>query len=124
MSVRMWTQLVTGLHRLTIVLALAVALVATGFAHRAPAPQDEALAFALANGATLADFCADDLGTGPHGGDCLACQITGSTDLPSSLGPLVALELAYQARIVAPRETRALVRVRDPAHAPQGPPAA
>lgn len=110
-------------QRLAITLALAVALIATGFAHRVPAPQDPALAFALANGATLADFCGDDPGTGAHGVDCLACQITGSA-VPPAPGPLVALELAFHAKVTAPRKTRALARILDPGHGPQGPPAA
>jgi hypothetical protein len=113
------------LHRLVLLVTLTVALVATGFGHRMPAPQDEALTFALANGATLADFCGDDIGgdgiRDPH---CLSCQIVGTADLPTGQQTLIDLNLAFVAATVAPRESRARARVLDPAHTPQGPPTA
>jgi hypothetical protein len=121
----MMTQALIRMHRLALLVTLTVALVATGFGHRMPAPQDEALAFALANGATLADFCGDDVdGDGVRDPHCLACQIAGAADLPSGTQSLIDLELAFVAATVAPRESRALARVLDPANAPQGPPAA
>jgi hypothetical protein len=124
-SMDMLCKAIMGLHRAVLIAAFSIALIATGFAHRMPSPQDEALAFALANGAALADFCGDKTGAGSKGGaDCLACQIAGSADLPVATGALIDLELAFVATVVAPREDQALRRILDPAHSPQGPPAA
>ncbi|MFN4194100.1 MAG: hypothetical protein ACK4FR_14305 [Tabrizicola sp.] len=121
----MLAQILIRAHRVVLLVLLSVALVATGFAHRMPAPSDEALAFLIANGATPADFCADDLGgdtaRDPH---CLACQIAGAADLPSPVRTRLDLELAFHAAVIAPQDTRALTRARDPAHRPQGPPVA
>ncbi len=111
--------------RLGLVLSLAIALSATGLAHHTPAQQSaaqvEALAFAAANGATLADFC----GGAPTAGQdrhCPACQITGTADLPPASLALVDLRLATAAPTLAPRQN-AVARVRDPSRSPQGPPA-
>ena len=43
--------------RVALFAALAVALVATGWAHRAPDVNVKVLAFLVANGATADDFC-------------------------------------------------------------------
>lgn len=121
----MLVRLVHTLHRVVLLAALTVALVGTGFAHRIAAPQDDALAFALANGVSLADICGDDLKGGIHAGtDCQACQITAAADLPPLTGVRVDLELAFQAAVVAPLEIRAALHQADPAHRPQGPPVA
>lgn len=113
-----------ALHRVALLVALTVALVATGFAHRVQADQEEALAFALQNGVSLSDICGD-MGKSLHPGtECQACQIAGAVDLPKLTGPRIDLELAFQAEVVAPREVRALVHPVDPAHRPQGPPVA
>lgn len=110
------------LHRLVLLACLAVALTATGFAHRVAGPQDEAMAFVLAMGALPADFCGDGPDGSPSGGSCLACQIAGAADLPPAAAALIDLDLAFVATVVAPRETRAAARVLDPGHSPQGPP--
>jgi hypothetical protein len=121
----MRTQMLLQLHRLALLVTLTVALVATGFAHRVPAPQDEAVAFALANGVPLADFCGDDLdGDGHRDTHCAACQVSGTASLPAAVDSLIDLDLAFVAHVVAPRESRALARVLDSANTPQGPPAA
>lgn len=113
------------LHRAVLLVALTVALVATGFAHRMPDLQDEALAFALQNGASAGDFCGEDPFKAAHGGaECQACHIAGTADLPPLTGAQINLELAFHAEVVAPREARALSRPTDPAHPPQGPPVA
>ncbi len=121
------------LHRAALFALVTLALVATGFAHRMPSVQDaaqeqaqvEALAFALATGASLADICGDDRGGASHGSaDCLACQITGTADLPPAARLLIDLDLAFHAAVIAPRETVALARAQGPAHQPQGPPVA
>ena len=107
------------LQRALFLVALTVALVATGFAHRTPSAADQSLALALANGATLEDLCAD--GDQHQGPGCLACQITGAADLPPVRGDLQKLELVFLATVTAPRESRTSPRVLDPANAPQGP---
>lgn len=113
------------LHRAVLLAALTVALVATGFAHRMPSAEDEALAFALQNGISLGEFCGVDPIKAVHGGtDCQACQIAGAADLPPLTGTRIDLELAFHAEVIAPRKVRALARATDPAHPPQGPPVA
>ena len=124
-SKAMLVRLVLSLHRVVLLAALTVALVGTGFAHRVAAPQDDALAFALANGISLADICGDDLDAGRHAGaECQACQIAGAADLPPLTGVRIDLELAFHAAVVAPREVRSILHAPDPAHRPQGPPVA
>jgi hypothetical protein len=115
----------SSLHRALVLLALTVALTATGFAHRMPSAQDGAVAFAIANGVTLADLCAGDLdGDGHRDPHCMACQIAGSADLPPATPGLIDLELAFVASVIAPSESRAVARVLDPSHTPQAPPVA
>ena len=102
-----------------------VALVATGFAHRMPSPDNRAMELALANGLTAADLCGDTSPGQPHADPhCLACQIAGAADLPPDLSGLQDLDLVFLATIAAPRESRLVARVLDPANSPQGPPAA
>jgi hypothetical protein len=125
----MFAKAVLTFHRALLLVALAVALTATGFAHRMPTAadgaEDSALAFALANGAQASDFCGNLPGSDRAGSlHCPACQITASVDLPPATGKLITLELAFHARVIAPRETRALRSILDPAHSPQGPPTA
>ncbi|MBL9050099.1 MAG: hypothetical protein JNK19_08310 [Tabrizicola sp.] len=113
-----------SLHRMALLAALTVALVATGFAHRMPAPQDETLAFALANGVTLADFCGDPEDGHARGRvHCPACQLTGSADLPGATGALIDLELAFLGADFVARNQPTPSRKLDPSHSPQGPPA-
>jgi hypothetical protein len=111
------------LHRGLILAALTIALVATGFAHRMPTQQDDALAFVIANGG-LSDICGEVPGDSHATADCLACQISGTADVPHQAQTLIDLELAFEAAVITPRESRALSRVFDPANRPQGPPVA
>lgn len=125
----MFAKAVHTFHRALLLVALAVALTATGFAHRMPTAadgmQDSALAFALANGAGASDFCGSLPGSDRAGSlHCPACQITASADLPPVTGKLITLELAFHAQVIAPRKTVALRSILDPAHTSQGPPAA
>jgi hypothetical protein len=118
-------KVLLNLHRVALLAALAVALVAAGFAHRMPQAQDDAVAYALANGLTLADLCVSDPdGDGHRSAPCAACQIAGSADLPPSTPGLIDLELAFVAQVIAPREGRAVATVLDPGHSPQAPPVA
>jgi hypothetical protein len=120
----MLVRMMITLHRVALFAALTVALMATGFAHRMPNAQDEAVAFALQNGVSLSDICGD-LGTGPHvGPDCEACRIAVAADLPPLTGTRIDLKLAVQAEVLAPRAAPTLVSAADPAHRPQGPPVA
>lgn len=121
----MLARMVLKLHRVVLLAALTVALVGTGFAHRISSPQDEALAFALANGVSLADICGGDLENGRHGAaECQACQIAGTADLPSLAGAPIDLDLAVHAAVVARVEFWSILQEPDPAHRPQGPPVA
>lgn len=119
-------RILVSLHRMALVAAIAIALVATGFAHRMPtAAEDAALAYALQNGITLSDLCGGDLGQSAHpGSDCQACQITGAAHLPPLTGDRIDVELAVHAAVVAPMEVKGAARTSDPAHRPQGPPVA
>jgi hypothetical protein len=122
---RMLAKAFLSCHRALVLLAVMVALTATGFAHRVPFAEDDAAAYALANGVPLADLCAGDLDDdGQRKASCLACQITGSADLPPASPGLIDLELAFVARVISPRESRAVATVLDPSHAPQAPPVA
>lgn len=122
----MLTQTLHQLHRLALLVTLAVALTATGFAHQIAGPdQAAAQAFALANGATAADLCGDGTFGDSHAdARCLACQIAGTADLPAKSGALADLEFAFLSRSPAPRESRAVARRLNLSHAPQGPPVA
>ena len=121
----MVTTALLRLRQAVLLMLLTVSLTATAFAHRMPSPDDGAVAFALANGLTLADLCAGDPdGDGMRDGHCPACQITATPGLPGPTPTLIDLELAFVLQIVAPRESRALARILDPARSPQGPPTA
>lgn len=119
----MLVKAVLSLHRALVLVVLAVALTATGFAHRMPVPQDGALAFALANGADASDFCGGTAGGDPAGGlHCLACQTTASADLPSVAGVRIDLALGVHADVIPARQAVTFRTIRDRAHPPQGPP--
>jgi hypothetical protein len=110
--------------RLALLALATVALVATGWAHRAPDNSDKVLAFMAATGATPADFCGD-VGGGPVADPlCQACQIAAGADLPTLAGVFLPQKLRPGPAPHGPFHGVAIVRVRDPAHAPQGPPVA
>lgn len=114
-----------NLRRMVLLAILTLALVATGFAHRMPDKNSQALELALASGLTAADLCGDAVPGSSHGKqDCQACQISGTADLPHGLGDLQDLDLVFLATITAPRESRLVARVLDPSNSPQGPPVA
>ena len=121
----MVVKALSSLHRVLLLLALTVALTATGFAHRMPTDQDGALAFALANGADASDFCG-----GAVGGDraktlhCPACQIMARGDIPPESTTMINMEFAFHAPVRAPRLALAFRSIQDPAHRPHGPPVA
>jgi hypothetical protein len=121
----MMRDAVLSLRRLMLLAVLTVALVATGFAHRLPSTDDAALsAYALAGG-DIAELCGDLDGDGlPDHGDCPACQIAGGADLPPASPTLRNADLAFVAQVVAPRESRAVRAVLDPARGLRAPPLA
>lgn len=112
------------LHRAVLLAVLTVALAATGFAHRMPSGQDEAVAFAAGTGVSLSDICGDAGKAALAGAECQACKISGTADLPPLTGARIDLELAFHAEVILTRVERALTHAVDPAHRPQGPPVA
>ena len=121
----MMRDAVLSLRRLVLLAVLSLSLVATGFAHRMPSTDDAALAAYAMSGGDLADLCGDLDGDGlPDHGDCPACQIAGSADLPPNALTLRDADLAFVAKVFAPRESRALRMVLDPARGLRAPPLA
>lgn len=111
------------LRRTVLLAVLTLALVATGFAHRAPTADETTLAAMTAAGATLADLCGELGQPGRHVDQlCQACQIAGGADLPPTAGGIVPADLVLRAASPAPRENRRVARVLDLARTPQGPP--
>jgi hypothetical protein len=108
--------------RIALTLALLFALAGIGFAHRAPQPDDAGkLAFLMAGG-TLADVCDEGDDAGMAGGDCPACHLPAVVMVPAVDLPVLVAELAFVAKVVAPRESRAARVVRDPGHGLRAPP--
>jgi hypothetical protein len=111
--------------RMAVLAVLTVALVATGWAHRAPAPSGDVLALMAATGATAADFCGDVGSAGRHGDAlCQACQISGGAGLPPLVAALAQLGLTPAPVLVHPGASGVIARVLDLSRAPQGPPVA
>ncbi len=110
---------------LALVALLTVALVATAFAHRLPSPQDQALQAYVASGGLMADLCTEPGEEGSHpSSDCPACQIASNLLPPMTAPALRKADLVFVATVVAPRESRALRHLPDPAHSSQSPPLA
>ncbi len=108
--------------RIALTLALLFALAGIGFAHRAPQPDDAGkLAFLMAGG-TLADVCDEGGDAGMAGGECPACHLPAVVMVPTVDLPVLVAELAFVAKVVAPRESRAARVVRDPGHGLRAPP--
>jgi hypothetical protein len=112
-------------QRLLLIAAISVALVATGFSHRSPSLDDTALQAFMMSGGDLADLCsdADGDGRGDHL-DCPACHISATADLPHTEFGLHDADLIFVAHVVAPRESRAVRIVLDPARGLRAPPLA
>jgi hypothetical protein len=110
-------------HRLVLMFSLTVALVATGYGHRMPSANDSMMDAFLLSGGSLADLCVDTDGNGlPDHGDCPACHIVASAGLPDADLTIHDADLAFVAKVVAPRESRALRTVLDPARGMRAPP--
>lgn len=116
------------MHRMRITLMalvalLTLALVATGFGHRMPTVQDAQLEI-IAQMGGLTEICADLNGDGIPDDECPVCHLTGSADLPPATSSAKRADLAFVAEIVAPRESRAIRVVLDPARGLRAPPLA
>lgn len=108
---------------LALVGVLTLALAATGFAHRMPTVQQAQLEI-IAQMGGLAEICADLNGDGVPDDDCPVCHLTGGADLPPASPTARPADLAFVAVQVAPRESRAIRAVLDPAHGLRAPPVA
>lgn len=110
------------ISRIALTLALLFALVGIGFAHRAPQPEEAAkLAFLMAGG-SLADLCHDGGDDGQPGRDCPACHLPAVVMVAALDVPVRVADLAFVAKVVAPRASRAARVVRDPGHGLRAPP--
>ncbi len=110
------------ISRIALTLALLFALVNVGFAHRVPQPEDAAKQAFLMAGGSLADVCHDGGDDGKAGGECPACHLPSVVMVPAVHMPVLTAELAFVAKMVAPRECRAARVVRDPGHGLRAPP--
>ena len=116
---------IANLRHTAILAVLTFALVATGFAHRIPTVQDAFLQSYVLAGGSLADLCADIDGDGlADHGDCPACHIVASADLPDAGLTFHDADLAFVAKVISPRESRAVRVVLDPARGMRAPPLA
>lgn len=114
-----------NLRYVAILVTMTLSLVATGFAHRVPTASDSLLQSYLLAGGDLTELCADANGDGiPDHGDCPVCHIAATADLPDAGMTVLDADLAFVAKVVAPRESRALRAVLDPARGLRAPPLA
>ena len=106
-----------------LVALLTLALAATGFGHRMPTAQDAQLEV-IAQMGGLAEICADLNGDGIPDDDCPVCHLTGGAALPPATPSFIRADLAFVAEVAAPRESRAIRAVLDPARGLRAPPLA
>lgn len=107
---------------LMLVMVLTIATAFAGLAHRAPALDDQARLSATLAGYDLADLCGD-LPAG-HGSTCPFCTLVSPPPVAGAGGLLRAADLRLVAEVVAPRESRAVRPVLDPALGMRAPPVA
>lgn len=119
-------RLFPDLRRLAALCLLALALAATGFAHRTPSAQEPALQSAwLMAGGNWSGFCGEPGSDGQRSHvKCPACQLTGAADLPTA--PAMAQGgMPRLLAVLAPPAAEAPPRpVLDPAHGSRAPPLA
>lgn len=113
--------------RALIASVLLIAVAAVGLVHAAPMTdrdQSSLLAFVQAGG-DPAQLCADADGDGrlDHQ-DCPACRLMASIVLPVPAPAILPLRPVLVTCTTAPRASRAVAVVRDPAHGLRAPPAA
>ena len=117
-------RLIIGLSRLAALCLLTLALVTTGFAHRAPSEQDNALqsAWAMAGG-NWSGICGEATGDGQRTHvKCPACQITVGADLPPAPAGVQKAAPRLLAMLAVPVSATPVRPVLDPAHGSRAPP--
>ena len=121
----MCRRILHGIPGAGLIALLAIALVATAFMHRFPTAADLAVEAYVLAGGDMSDICGE---TGTDGTvthrDCPACQIVGAALLPDAPHNIIRVNFAYVATVIAPRESRAIRMVRDPALGLRAPPLA
>lgn len=113
-----------NLTGILMMLTMAVSMALLGFAHRAPAAQDQAIAVAALSGMDISDICAGTAGDLHGAADCPLCHIGGGSDLPQPVALSFDADLRVAQKIVLVRESRAPRMIRDPAHGLRAPPRA
>ena len=108
--------------KLTVVLALLIAMAGTGFAHRAiPLDVDEDLISYLAAGGTLAEICGDASGeTVPQ--SCDACRLVDAAAVPPSVGDGTHLPITRPMAVVVPAPICASASLPDRTYPARAPP--
>lgn len=121
----MFKRILHGIHGAGLIALLTVALVATAFVHHLPSASDVAVEAYVLAGGDISDICGD---TGTDGKavhrDCPACHIVGSVTLPDATSGVVDVNYVFVATVIAPRESRAIRTVLDPARGMRAPPLA
>lgn len=108
-----------------LIVLLALALVATAFAHHLPGSSDLSIETYVLAGGDISDLCEDDGAGGKSSHrNCPACHIIGSALLGDMPQALLEADYIFVSTVVAPRESRAIRVVRDPAHGMGAPPLA
>jgi len=109
----------------------ALSLLLVAFAHNPPISAATASAYADVNVAdyllpdgTLPDLCLDSEGSGKHAGvgNCEACRIVSSVDLPSPFDGYVINRWIAAADLVVPQDARFTRPALRPSASPRGPP--
>ncbi|HEY0275009.1 MAG TPA: hypothetical protein VGC31_02905 [Paenirhodobacter sp.] len=116
---RMFRSWLSGIA-LTVMFAASAAML--GFGHKAPSLLEQQIVTAALSGYDVADICAGAQGDVHYGSHCPACHIGDGADVPAPVALVMDAELRFVAKIVAPRESRALRTVLDPAHGVRAPP--
>ncbi|MFV0333928.1 MAG: hypothetical protein ACK5JR_07655 [Tropicimonas sp.] len=108
-----------------LIALLALALVATAFAHRLPNATGLGIEAYVLAGGDISAICGGGGNDGEAGSRmCPACHVIGSAMLPDTPESLVEANHTFVATVVAPRESRAIRAVRDPARGMRAPPLA
>ncbi|TKA97729.1 hypothetical protein FAZ78_04605 [Cereibacter changlensis] len=112
------------LYGFLLTLALGVAVLFSGFAHKMPALQDGDLAAFVLAGGDPSDICDTGGDMEMDGAGCDACRLVGAAVLPDPAMTMVAVERVFAATVLIPSETRAARAPRDPALGERAPPLA
>lgn len=122
----MSTRLILDLRRMAALCLLTLALLATGFAHRAPSAQDDALQSAWAlSGGNWSGICGDATGDGQRTHvKCPACQLAGAAGLPPAPAAAHGVAPRLVAVLAAPAAEAPVRAVLDRAHGSRAPPLA